>query len=226
MTFFPHGVAGPGRPHHITGDTTMKQRLLIVLCLAAILFIAAVRPQQGSELCTPNFPFAVAATWTSADAEATALAVGERTYKTIVAAIAAAANASTADGEIEIYTLPYGTNAVRIRAIGITDNGSIVFDVLSGTYDGSIEDCEMSLRGTLTFTVGTQASAHGATYEVARAVALTASSDVASTADWAIASSGAVESIAEALLDMQGDDLLVLVPTTLTADSKVLIKPY
>lgn len=207
----------------------MKKLIVLLIFAVSLLFcMAAQRAMVGSELATPNFPWAVAATWTSADAEATALAVTERTYKTINTAIAAAANASTGDGEIEIYTVPYGTNAIRIRAIGLTANGTIVVNILTGTYDSSLEDCEMVLRGTLTFTVGTQASTTSG-YELADIVALTAASDAASTSDWIIANPATgSETVAEAMLDLQGDDKVVLVPIegSLTANSKILIKPY
>ena len=205
----------------------MKKLIIgIVLGIAVVFCTAAMRAQLGSELCTPNFPFAIAATWTLAGTEPTALAVGERTYKTIVAAIAAAAE-DAGDEEIEIYTLPYGTNAIRIRCVGVTANtGVTTFDVLSGTYNTGIEDCAMTLRGTLTFTMGTQVSAYS-TYECGDILTLTASSDAASTSSWTIANPATgSETVAEALLDMQGDDRVVLVPTATNQNAYVLIKPY
>lgn len=194
--------------------------VMVVLCMAA------VRAQVGSELCTPNFTWNTTASFLNAGTEATALAVGERTYKTVTAAIAAASSGD-GDEEIVIYSIPYGTNAMRFRAIGLTNDGTVKIDIHTGTYDGATEDCELALRGTLTFTIGTQASVT-AGYEMARAVVLTGSSDVSSTSDWTIATAGAAESIAEAMLDLQGDDILVLVPIegSLTANAKILTKPY
>lgn len=202
----------------------MKKLIVFsVLCGLAVFCMAAMRAQVGSELATPNFPFATAATWTSAGTEATALAVTERTLKTINTAIAAAVSG---DDEIEVYTMPYGTNAIRIRVAGLTANDVVVFDVLSGTYNTGIEDCAMVLRGTLTFTVGTQTSAI-ATYELADICTLTATTDAASTSDWTIANPATgSETCAEAMLDMQGDDRLVLVNTTLSSNAYVLVKPY
>lgn len=206
----------------------MKKHLLIgfLVGVTAILSMAAMRAQVGSELATPNFPWNTTASFLSAGTEATALAVGERTYKTVVAAIAAAAAAS-GDEEIVVYNIPYGTNVLRFRAIGLTNDGTVQVDVHTGTYDGNTEDCELALRGTLTFTIGTQASVT-ASYEMARAVVLTGASDVSSTTSWTIATAGAAESIAEAMLDLQGDDILVLVPIegSLTANAKILTKPY
>jgi len=202
----------------------MKKIIIgILLGVGFVLGMAAMRAQIGSELTTPNFTWDTTASFLSAGTEATALAVDERTYKTVTAAIAAGGG----DAEIVIYEIPYGTNALRFRAIGLTNDGTVEIDIHTGTFDGDTDDCEFALRGTLTFTIGTQASTT-ASYEMARAVALTASSDVSSTSDWTIASAGAAESIAEAMLDLQGDDILVLVPIegSLTANAKILTKPY
>ncbi len=198
----------------------------IILGVGVVLCLAAARAQVGSELATPNVSWNTTASFLSAGTEASALAVGERTYKTVAAAIAAASSGD-GDEEIVIYNIPYGTNALRFRAIGLTNDGTVEVDIHTGTFDGSTDDCELALRGTLTFTMGTQASTT-ASYEMARAVVLTASSDVSSTSGWTIASAGAVESVAEAMLDLQGDDILVLVPIegSLTANAKILTKPY
>lgn len=206
----------------------MKRVILgFLLGIAVILGMAAQRAMVGSELATPNFPWVAAASFLSAGTEATALDVTERTYKTITTAIAAAASGD-GDEEIVIYTPPYGTNAIRIRAIGLSPNGTVEIDILSGTFDGSTDDCEMALRGTLTFTIGLQKSAV-TDYEIADICTLTATSDAATTSDWIIANPATgSETVAEALLDLQGDDKVVLVPIegSLTSNSKILIKPY
>lgn len=202
----------------------MKKLIVLLIFAVSLLFcMAAQRAMVGSELATPNFPWVAAATWLSAGDEATALAVTERTYKLINTAIAADASG---DGKITIYTLPYGTNLIRIRAIGFAPGEGAIVDILSGTYDGSTEDCEMVLRGTLTFTMGLQKAA-AAGYYLADTLALTAASDAASISHWTIANPAAgSETVAEGLLDMQGDDRLVLVPTVLSSNTKILIKPY
>ncbi len=205
----------------------MKKVLITVACTLLVVFcMAAVRAQVGSELTTPNFTWNTTASFLSAGTEGAALGVGERTYKT-VAALIAAADSGGANSEIVIYPIPYGTNTLRFRAIGLTNDGTVKIDIHTGTFDGDTEDCELALRGTLTFTMGTQVSTT-ASYEMARAVALTASSDASNTSSWTIASPGAAESIAEAMLDLQGDDILVIVPIegSLTANSKILTKPY
>lgn len=203
----------------------MKKLIIgIVLGFIVALSMAAVRAQVGSELTTPNFPWNTTASFLAAGTEATALAVDERTYKTVTAAIKAAVSG---DEEIVIYRIPYGTNTLRFRAIGLSDNGTVKIDVHTGTFAGNTDDCELALRGTLTFTIGTQASVTSS-YEMARAVVLTTSSDASSTSAWTIATAGTVESVAEATLDLQGDDILVLVPIegSLTANAKILTKPY
>ena len=205
----------------------MKKILIgFLFGVMVILSMAAMRAQVGSELTTPNFTWNTTASFLAAGTEGAALTVSQRTYKTVAALIAAAVSGAE-NSEIVIYPIPYGTNAMRFRAIGLTNDGTVKVDIHTGTFDGSTEDCELALRGTLTFTMGTQASTT-ASYEMARAVALTASSDVSSTSSWTIATAGAVESIAEAMLDLQGDDILVLVPIegSLTANAKILTKPY
>ncbi len=165
----------------------MKKLIVLLIFVVSLMFcMAAQRAQVGSELATPNFPWVAGATWLAAGDEATALAVTERTFKIINTAIAADASG---DGKITIYTLPYGTNAIRIRAIGLAPNESVVVDILSGTFDGNTDDCAMVLRGTLTFVIGLQ-KAVPADYEIADTVSLTAASDAASTSDWKIRSPG------------------------------------
>lgn len=206
----------------------MKKLIVgMVLGIGVVLVMAAARAQLGSELCTPNFPWVSVTAWTSAGTEPTALAVGERTFKTVTAAIAAAAT-DAGDEEIVIYTVPYGTNAIRIRCLGTTANSGVTtFDVLSGTFNGGLDDCNFALRGTLTFTTGSQVSAQNGTFEICDIVVLTASSDAASTSDWTIANPGdAGETAAEAMLDLQGDDTVVLVPTATDQNAIPLIKPY
>lgn len=203
----------------------MKKLIIgIMIGIGVVVCMAAVRAQVGSELTTPNFPWNTTASFLSAGDEATALGTAERTYKTVAAAIAAAQNG---DEKIVIYPIPYGTNGLRFRAMGITNDGTVSIDIWTGTFDGDTEDCELSLRGILTFTVGEQASTVSS-YEMARAVVLTAGSDKTSTSAWTIASAGIEESVAEAMLDLQGDDILVIVPIegSLTANAKILTKPY
>lgn len=154
---------------------------------------------------------------TSTGTEPTDLAVTERTYVTVVAAIAAA---SSGDEEISYAHIPPTWNALRFRCIGITENGTATYQIYLGTRAGGT-DCELSKAGQLAFTIGTQASVTS-TYELADAVTVTAADWAKS---WGSASPGS-DQCAEAAIDIMGADLLVVVPTTVTADCKLLVKGY
>lgn len=99
---------------------------------------------------------------TLSGATATDLAATERTYQLVKAAIAAAANN---DDEISIFDIPRSWNKIRFRAIGITDNATVTYQIYFGTLgdgnrdiDNTVEDCDLAYAGQLTFTIGQQSS--------------------------------------------------------------------
>ncbi len=212
----------------------MKKFFIGLICVLMIFAIGASRTLQQNKLVTHREVWRVGETCTSAGAEATALAVNERTFQTVLAVIAAATDRSTADGEIEWFIVPNGWNSARFTAIGITDNGTYTVDVFSGTLGGGIkvtdnlaqanaklDDCNLTHIGTLAFVIGTQVST-ASTYELADAVTVTTKD---ATTSWTSASNAA-DDTAEAKIDLQGADVLIFVPTTCSADSKLLIKGY
>ena len=195
--------------------------MILFCCTMAIMPVEAQRPntsREGVSLSTTQFRWDTAATWLSANGAATTPSVTQRTYLTVLAAIAADANNQA---EIRLYNIPSGANGMRFRAIGITDGQSLVVDVLAGSRAGNT-DCAFSLMGTLTFTIGTQLS-DTATYEFADTLVVTA--DSGTTATWTTASP-ADNSVAETRIDLMGADMLVLVPTTIGVNSKLLVKWY
>jgi len=154
---------------------------------------------------------------TSAGTEPTDLAVTERTYVTVVAAIAADASG---DGEISYARIPPTWNALRFRAIGITENGTATYQIYLGTLAAGT-DCELAKAGQLAFVIGTQASITSG-YELADAVTVTAADWAKS---WGSASPGS-DQCAEAAIDIMGADLVMVVPTTASADCKLIVKGY
>lgn len=181
---------------------------------------AIARPAVGSELTTNDSGWFTVAEFASSGGAATDLAVGERTYATIVAAIAADAGN---DGQIVIFDLPYGANAVRFRNIGLAAAGDHVYQVYSSAKFGAA-DSAFTKRGTLTFKTGSQASTFTG-FEYADVLAVTNTSE--SSVSWTVANPGdGTELVAEAFIDLQGDDTLVIVPTTLDDNSKLLGKYY
>ncbi len=211
-----------------------KKSITLLLIVFLILIAGAVRTAQQYKLVTHREIWRVGETCTSADAEATALGVDERTFQTVLAIIVAAGDRTTANGEIEWFIVPDGWNSVRFTAIGITDNGTYTVDIFSGTLGGGIkfddsltkanaklDDCNLTHIGTLAWVIGTQVSTTSS-YELADAVTVTTKD---ATTSWTSASNAA-DDTAEAAIDLQGADVLIFVPTTCSADSKLLITGY
>lgn len=173
------------------------------------------------ELSTIVCPWIPICTVLSTGDEPTALDANERTYSAALAAIAA--NVS-GDGKITVFRLSKciqtKDNAVRFRAIGITADQVLTFDVMSGVL-GDNSNCSLSLLGTLSFTIGTQLS-DTALYYLADTLTITAGD---SCSIWS-SKSLADNRIAEAMIDLMGDDVLVIVPTTVGCNGKLLAKFY
>lgn len=213
----------------------MKKRYVFLAMVLLVVTLGAVRTAQQNKLVTHQEIWRVAETCTSADAIPTALAVGERTFQTVLAAIAAQVNRSTGDGEIEWYIIPKMWNSVRFTAIGIANDGTYTVDIFSGTLGGGIkesdnlpqanaklDDCNLTHIGTLAFIIGLQVSTTSG-YEMAQSVTVTTKD---ATTSWTSAGTVDADDTAEAAIDLQGADVLVFVPTACSADSKLLIKGY
>ena len=191
---------------------------LIIVATPFLMAAALTKPTEGTESATPYGRWKTTANLPSAGTEPTDLAVGERTYLTIQAAITADVSG---DGKIILGTIPYGIDALRFRLSGITNENSIVVQVYTGARDG-YPDCEMVKRGTLTFTIGTQGSIT-ATYEMADTVSVTNTG--ATTKAWVVASP-ADNTCCEVFIDMQGDDTYAIVGTTVACDAKLFMKDF
>jgi len=180
---------------------------------------AIARAAVGSELATNDSGwFVIGEFEEAADSD---LAVTKRTYATIVAAMTAAGDPN--DANIVICDLPYGANAVRFRNVGTGAADDHVYVVYSSAKFGAADSAFVK-RGTLTFKTGSQASTFSG-FEFADV--LTVTTTTASSTSWVVANPGdASELVAEAFIDLQGDDTLVIVPTTIDSDSKLLGKYY
>ena len=189
--------------------------VIVIMCFVSTLFLHA------EELETVVSAWVVANDCSSAGDEPTALAVGERTYVTVSAAIVAAASG---DDKISIFKVTNGPlskgNALLVRCVGITNNQVCTYNVHAGTL-GKGADCALTLLGTLSFTIGTQVSEYSG-YEYADTLTVTEGD---STSDWN-SESPLNERIAEGMIDLQGADILVFVPTAAGCDCRILIKCY
>ena len=212
----------------------MKKVLYVVIGVVLACILGAVRTEPKVQVGTLQRTWQTVETCTHAASEAIALAVTERTFQTVLAAIVAAGDRTTLDGEIEWYIVPPSWNNVRFTAIGITADGTYTVDVFAGTLSSAVtnednlaaanaklDDCNLTHIGTLAFVIGTQASTVSG-YELADAVTVT---NKDSTASWTSVSN-AGDDTAEAKIDLQGANLLVIVPTTCSANAKLLVKGY
>lgn len=210
-----------------------KEISIIILILLA--FVTVVWGIDGiyhyntySEMVEPGQLHTAKNTWVVIDAttssgdEPNDLAVDERTYATVSAA------AEGGDDEISIYgdsaaerIVMSSWNAVRFRCIGITDNGTATYQIYLGTLGIGGTDCELVKAGQLAFVVGTQVSTTS-TYELADAVTVTA---YCWSKSWGYSNPGS-ELVAEAKIDLMGADIIVAVPTTASADCKLIAKGY
>ena len=209
----------------------------VVIILVSLMFVVvyAIDPVylsnkrgkivEPGQVHTAHYEWIVADTTTSAGTEPTDLAVGERTYATVAAAVAAD---DSGDGEISICgdsaaekANMESWNLVRFRCRGITDGASIVYQIYLGTLVVGGTDCELAYAGQLGFTVGTQASVDTG-YEMADTLAVTESDWVKSVAS----SSSADNRVAEAALDLMGANMIVVVASTAGCDCKLIIKGY
>ncbi len=183
--------------------------------------ITAATETVAAQIVTDQGGWQVTGTFLAAGDEATDLGVAERTLSTIRAAVNVAASG---DGKIVIYgPLNAGANAIRLRNIGLAAAGDHVYHIYTASK-GNNDDCVFVKRGTLTFKTGSQASTT-ALYEYADLLTVTNTS--ASSSAWTVANPGdGSELVAEAFIDLQGDDMIVIVPTTLDDNSKLLGKFY
>ena len=199
-----------------------KRRLVLVvlmIIIASVPFLMAIeKPDTGSEPTTPYGRWKTVANLPAAGTEPAALADDERTYKLVVAKILADVSG---DGKIQVTELDYGVNALRFRLVGLTDGDVVVVYVYSGAKD-DYPDCDLVLRGTLTFTVGLQTSIENG-MELADTLVIT--NDEASLTSWTPVSP-ANNTCAEAFIDLQGDDIIVTVGTTVVNDAKLLMKDF
>ena len=149
----------------------MKKLLAVIFLIVCVVIYANTQiipiDLEGSRVDpgavhTPRIRWAVIDETTSTGTEPTDLAVTERTYQLVKAAID---TADSGDDEISVFDVPRSWNGIRVRAVSITDAGSVVYGIYAGTLgdgnkdsDSTGADCDLAYVGTFTFTTGTQLS--------------------------------------------------------------------
>ena len=210
----------------------MVLMILVVIagvCLAQMQIIPfnmdewRVNPGQ---VHTGKVRWTVINTTSSTSTEPSDLDDTERTYQNVVTAIAAAASG---DEKITIFDVPQGWNAARFRCRGVTEGGNIIHYLYFGTLgDGNKHvnstsaDCELILAATLDWTLGDQESIDSTYDEMADTLTLTAG---AWNKSWG-STSPTSDFVAEAVVDLIGVDLIVIVTQTSGCDSQLLAKGF
>lgn len=152
----------------------MKKTLFVLLVLAVLALPGhsrtspAVNIVEGTILHSIQSAWVIADSETSAGTQATALSPTARTKLLVDALIT---TAISGDDEISLFVLPSKWNSIRLRAIGITDNGTRTDQIYFGSLGGRL-DCELTYAGQLAWIIGTQTSIYdqitftsGGTYE-------------------------------------------------------------
>lgn len=211
----------------------MKTRIIIILVFVSVAFgVTRIVPlNKSSDQVNPGQPHTARDAWEvfdstvlSAGDEPNDLAVDERTYLTVLAA------AEGGDDKILVLLLHannrQGWNRLKFRCRGITDNGAATWQIYTGVLGrapiSGTTDCELAKVGQLAFTIGTQVSTL-ATYEMADTLVVT--EGFSSPRAW-LSASPTSEHVAEGELDVTGADVVIAVPTTIAANSQLLITGY
>lgn len=149
----------------------MKKLIVLVLVLSftsiygaetALQFDKDNARKDPGAVHTERFKWVIAESENSGDTQATDLAVTERTYQLVKAAITAA---SSGDDNISVFDIPRGWNAIRFKGIGITNDGTFTNRIYLGTLgdgnkdkDSTGADTELAYAGQLAWVIGTQSS--------------------------------------------------------------------
>ena len=203
-----------------------KKLFFVILMLTVLSFLPLLmaidieKPTESivAEQSTPYGRWLVVAELPEAGVEPAALTKTERTYKIVQALILADVGGR---GKIQVNEFDYGVNVVRFRLAGAVEEGTIINYIYSGAKD-TYPDCDLVLRGVLTWTVGGQVSILSG---MNLADTLVVTSAEASTKNW-IAVSPANDTCAEAFIDFQGDDIVVTVSPTVTCNAKLIMKDF
>jgi len=204
--------------------------IVVGICLADLqqvipydVYANRVDPGQAH---TARNEWVAISTVVAAGAEPANLIDTERTYQTVVTAIAAGVGG---DEKIDIYDIPRSWNGVRFRCRGVTEGDNVVHYLYFGTLGDSNrhtnstdEDCELTYAGILTWVLGDQVSIDTTHDEMADTLTVTAG-------DWNKAwssQSPTSDRVAEAAIDLIGADVIIIVTQTSDCGSQLLAKGF
>lgn len=156
----------------------------------------------------------------AAGAEPSDLTVAQRTYLV----------ANAIGGKVIVYRIAKNrdtrANAMRFRCASTADGAACTFVLYTGTLGSDVNiDCDLTYLGTLAFTTGLQQAVDSG-YLMADQVTVTEGDTTAQpSANWK-SRSVADDRVAEASIDLQGADVLIIVPTVVGSDCKLYGKAY
>lgn len=134
---------------------------LMILCMVPLCLgqrtsksLTDVPQIDGSVLHTIQSGWAIAESENSGDTQTDALGVAELTKVRLDAVIAA--NASNEEF-ISYFLIPAKWNGMRFRAVGISDNGTVIHQIYFGRLGDDV-DCEFTYVGQLSWVIGQQKS--------------------------------------------------------------------
>lgn len=172
---------------------------------------------QQVTLLTNQLDWETLDTTTMAGNEPNDLGATERTYAQVIA------DSNTGAAEITVVTIPSTWNGVKFRCMGATDTNTVTYQVYVGTLMDYDTDCDLAFAGQLAWTIGGQTSLTSGYYYAESVTVTTTTSSC--TASWSSASP-ANDKIAQARIDLEGENLLVLIPTTVNCNCKLLGKGF
>ena len=201
---------------------------VVLIIMVAVVFSAARQPYspsgpaegvgQGAVLLSSQVPWNILDSTTDSGTEPTALAVTERTYLTVLAAVIAA---SSGDEEISVVHIPPSWNGIRFRCRSTTEGDDSDYQIYVGTLGGGT-DCELVDLGELAFVTGTQASITSGS-EMADECVITTSNCWEKA--WSVANPSG-DKVATASIDLLGADLVVIVGTTIDHNAELIGQGY
>lgn len=196
---------------------------LLLFC-GLLMFVSIADNAIAEELETVVSSWTVlASNSTAADNDLTA-AGNERTHDQVESMISTAAGN---DAEMTIYNISRSAlsraNVLRLRCIGTTDADDVDYNIYTGTLR-SASDCDLTLLCTIEYVIDTQTSyrTNSGSNLLYADVAVVTQGDVTKT----IESAGTLTRIVEVTVDLQGADLLVIVPTVVDGYAELLGKFY
>lgn len=205
----------------------MRNKIISALCLIGLVSVLFAVPTtrdktdniklneknysiQPTVLTTLQKEWVPFDTTTMAGVEPNDLTTDQRTYAKVIA------DSNGYAAEISVITVPETWNGIKLRCLGTVDGNSVTYQIYIGTIENST-DCDLAYAGQLAWTIGGQVSSTSSSYYCADTLTIT-STQATNTAAWSL-TSPENDRVAQAKLDLEGENIIVVVPTTANCDA-------